>query len=105
MEELYNLSVGLLNSSTLLLRRQGHLLECLFLREGLVCHVVPVKCQILAAALLQESVAGVLEGAAYTAFKFRFEQFSLRVKARRLYGELCMPPFYSPREPQTLAVA
>jgi len=105
MEELSNLSSRLLNSNTLLLQRQGHLLEGLFLWEGLVCHVVPVTCQILAAALLQESVAGVLEGAAYTAFKFRFEQFSLRVKVRRLYGELCITPFCYHREPQNLAVA
>ena len=105
MEELSRLSSGLMHSSALLLQRHGPLLECLFLREGLVHQVVIVTCPVLAAALVQESSAGILEGAEFAAFRFNFDRFSLHVKARKLYQELCSTPPLIPLERQRLAVA
>ncbi|GAA4436917.1 hypothetical protein GCM10023188_30530 [Pontibacter saemangeumensis] len=88
MEELAKLSAALKNSSSLLLKQRRNSLECQFVEKGLVRQVLPVRCEVLAAALWQASVLGILEGFEFRAFKNSFESFSIRVKARMLYREL-----------------
>lgn len=105
MKELAELSAGLMCSNTLLLKENGNLLECQFLSEGLPKQVVQVQCKTLAAALREECMNGILEGAGFTSFRGHFDRFSLRVKARKLYLELSAGlPAYAP-EVSMLAVA
>ena len=103
MEELEMLSVRLNNNNTLLLKEKGNYLECQFLTGGLVHDVVPVKCQLLAATLRQESMFNLIEGANYKAFRNNFNSFSLRVKAKKLYLELSSQPAIYPQELTTVA--
>ncbi|MEJ8756853.1 hypothetical protein WG947_07605 [Pontibacter sp. H259] len=88
MNELYGLSVGLQQANTLILNQAGEYLECGFLQGGLVIHTVAVHDKVLAAALRQECVMGILEGPQFMQFKNTFSLFSLRVKSRKIYLEL-----------------
>lgn len=106
MEELAKLSAALKNSSSLLLKQRRNILECQFVEKGLVRQVLPVKCDVLAAALWQASVVGILEGAEFRAFKHSFEGFAIRVKARKLYRELsAVLPLAAPEAPHISAAA
>lgn len=88
MEALEELSAGLRNSTTLLIKEKDNLLECQFLNGGLVHCTVYITCKFLAAAVLQESIHGIIEGERFISFKNSFSRFSLKVKARQLYYDL-----------------
>ncbi|HEY4650463.1 MAG TPA: hypothetical protein VIG72_03570, partial [Pontibacter sp.] len=47
LQELQDLLTGLGKGSKLLLKKKHNILECLFLREGFVCHQVQVKNSVL----------------------------------------------------------
>ena len=105
MEELAKLSAALENSSALLLKQRRNMLECQFVEKGLVRQVLPVRCEVLAAALWQASVGGIIAGFEFRALKHSFGSFSIHVKARKLYGDLSATlPMDSETQP-TLAAA
>jgi len=88
MNELYGLTVGLQQANTLTLTQTPTCLECRFLEGGLVKHTVEVHDKVLAAALWQECVMGILEGVHFVNFRNAFSIFSLHVKTRKLYLDL-----------------
>ncbi|WP_242919458.1 hypothetical protein [Pontibacter liquoris] len=88
MIELEELAARLSNSNLLLLKENNTYLECQFVTGGLVCHVVPVRNKILAQALQQKSIRGIIEGTHYLSFQNNFSSFCLHVRARVLYAEL-----------------
>lgn len=88
VEELEKLSLGLLNSNTLLLKQINGSLLCQFLSQGLVNYTVTVTSQLLATTLWQVSSLGIINGSDFVVFKNVFSKFSLHVKTRQLYAEL-----------------
>jgi hypothetical protein len=105
VKELEVLATCLVNSSMLVLKENGTLLECQFVLGGLTHHVLQVKNRILASGLQRMSVKGIIEGAYLTAFRNNFGSFSLHVKARQLYFELSATQAEYPLEVPQLAVA
>ncbi|QCR21479.1 hypothetical protein [Pontibacter sp. SGAir0037] len=87
-EDLESFRNGLVNNQVLLLRAGGNGLACSFLKEGIVCHSIVIQDQILADALWKTCESGILEGVKYLQFKYSFESFMLRIKAKWLYKEL-----------------
>ncbi|WP_114778714.1 hypothetical protein [Botryobacter ruber] len=97
MKEIDELRKGLKNSSIMLLKEHRHALECSFVKEGIVNHIVHVEDDILAEALRQKITSGIAEGVHFNAFRHEFESFALHVKARKLYADLAFSlPMYLP---------
>jgi hypothetical protein len=88
VKELKELSIGLNDSNTLILKQNNGSTLCQFLSHGLVCHTVTVNCEQLAAALWLVSSVGIIDGSDFMIFKNVFDRFSLHVKSRQLYAEL-----------------
>ncbi|RDV13549.1 hypothetical protein DXT99_18595 [Pontibacter diazotrophicus] len=88
VKDLNRLHKGLMNSSTLLMKKVSGGLECSFLREGFTNNVVLIKDDVLAEALISSGVNGIIAGVDLLVFRSAFNTFSLRVKARKLYQEL-----------------
>ena len=88
VKELQELSHGLKDSSTLILKQNEGALLCQFLSHGLVNHTVTVSCQQLVSALWKVSSMGIIDGTEFMIFRNVFDKFSLHVKARQLYAEL-----------------
>lgn len=86
--ELNRLHEGLTNSNTLIIKNAGTGIECYFLKEGFEKQVVIIKDDVLAAELACAGVNGIIEGTDFQVFRNKFDSFSLRVKARKLYQEL-----------------
>ena len=105
MEELEGLYKGLKESNTLLLKECESHLQCEFMKGGMVVRTVLVYCPILASALRQECIHGILEGNRFTKFLHNFSRFSLHVKTRKLYQELSNQYNTSSTEASTMAIA
>lgn len=88
VEELQELSLGLLDSNTLILKQINGSMLCQFLSHGLVNYTVMVTSQLLATTLWQLSSLGIIDGSDFVVFKNVFSKFCLHVKARQLYAEL-----------------
>lgn len=86
--ELNSLHKGLKNSNTLIIKNTRTGLECSFLKEGFEKQVVIIKDDVLATELSCAGVNGIIEGADFQVFRNTFNNFSLRVKARKLFQEL-----------------
>lgn len=88
MKDLENIRVGLMNSTSLLIKDIGNKITCSFVKEGMVKHSITVNDEMLAIALRHASVGGILEGSDFQVFRSKFDTFSLHVKAAKLYKEL-----------------
>jgi hypothetical protein len=105
LKELKAFSACLRNSTVLVLKQKEGSLECQFVKRGLICHVLQVRSKVLAEALQQLNAQGIVKGASFNALQYSFGNFSLHVKAKQLYAELCdSKPAYAPEAAQ-LAVA
>ncbi|MBB6610913.1 hypothetical protein H7F15_07690 [Pontibacter sp. Tf4] len=105
VEELQELSAGLNESNTLILKEINGSLMCRFIMHGLVRHTVNVTCPLLAYALWQISSVGIIDGNDFMIFKNAFGKFSLHIKARQLYAELGLQHPDADLELQNLLVA
>ncbi|MFD2247280.1 hypothetical protein [Pontibacter ruber] len=89
MIDLNRLHEGLLNSTTLVVKDLGKEVECSFIKEGLVTSTFNIEEDVLIAALREKGLNGIVEGTQFATFKNNFKRFTLCVKARRLFKELC----------------
>ena len=89
MKDLNRLQEGLLNNTTLVIKDLGTSLECSFLKEGLVTNSFVIEEEVLNAIMREKGLNGIVEGVQFATFKNNFKRFTLGVKARRLFNELC----------------
>lgn len=88
VKDLNRLHKGLMNSSTMVMKKVSGGLECSFLKKGFTNNVILIKDDVLAEALVSSGVNGNIAGVDLLAFRNAFDTFSLRVKAKKLYQEL-----------------
>lgn len=88
MKELERIQKALRHSNTLLLKDREKKVECSFIKEGLVYDNFPIENNVLATALQEASVNGIVEGLHFERLKNTYEWFALRVKSRMLLDTL-----------------
>lgn len=88
MKELERIQKALRHSNTLVLKDREKNVECSFIREGLVYDNFPIENTVLASALQEASVNGIVEGLHFERLRNTYEWFALRVKSRMLLDTL-----------------
>ena len=88
MEELERLKNGLDNSQTMVLKDSENGLNCSFIKYGLVQDNFVVKDEVLANALTETGINGIVEGRSFEQFRSNYGWLSVRVKSRKLLKEL-----------------
>lgn len=88
MEELERLQKGLNNSQKLVLKQFNKVLECSFIKEGMVQDNFVVSDEVLVTALSKKARFGVVEGFNFNNLRSNYGWFSLHVKSKKLLLEL-----------------
>ncbi|PKV75097.1 hypothetical protein [Pontibacter ramchanderi] len=88
MKELERIQKALRHSNTLVLKDREKKVECSFIKEGLVYENFQIENNVLATALQEASVNGIVEGLHFERLKNTYEWFALRVKSRMLLDAL-----------------
>jgi hypothetical protein len=89
MIDLNRLHEGLQNNTILVIKDFGKNLECSFIHEGLVTNTFIIEEEVLSTTMREKGLNGIVEGVQFATFKNNFKRFTLCVKARRLFNELC----------------
>jgi hypothetical protein len=93
MKELKRLQEGLVKSTSLVLKTKSNGLECSFIKGGLVIDYFLIEDKILATALSDQSVKGIVEGMNFFLLKNEYEWFALKVRSKMLLMELQEPVY------------
>lgn len=88
MKELERIQEALYHSNTLVLKDRERNVECSFIKEGLVYDNFEIENKVLASALQEASLNGIVEGFHFERLKNTYDWFSLRVKSRMLLDAL-----------------
>ncbi|WP_299826566.1 hypothetical protein [uncultured Pontibacter sp.] len=88
MKELDRLKNGLGDSHVLLYKNEDQGLKCSFVREGMVVDSFVIEDDVLAQALSEKGMNGVVEGSNFQMLRNNYDWFSLSVKSKKLYKEL-----------------
>lgn len=88
MKELERIKNALGNSNTLVLKDRERKVECSFIKEGLVFDNFQIENKVLASALQEASLNGIVEGFNFERLRNTYDWFSLRVKSRILLDTL-----------------
>lgn len=88
MKELDRLKEGLGESHVLLYKNEDRGLKCSFIREGLVVDSFVIEDDVLAEALTEKGMNGIVEGINFHLLRNNYDWFSLSVKSKKLYKEL-----------------
>lgn len=88
MKELDRLKEGLGGSHVLLYKNDDSGLKCSFVKEGLVVDSFVIEDDVLAKALSEKGLNGVVEGSNFQMLRNNYDWFSLSVKTKKLYEEL-----------------
>ncbi|MBC5991268.1 hypothetical protein [Pontibacter cellulosilyticus] len=88
MKELDRLKEGLGESHVLLYKNEDRGLKCSFVKEGLVVDSFVIEDDVLAKALAEKGLNGVVEGSNFQMLRNNYDWFSLSVKTKKLYEEL-----------------
>ena len=88
MKELDRLKEGLGESHVLLYKNEDRGLKCSFVKEGLVVDSFVIEDDVLARALTEKGLNGVVEGSNFQMLRSNYDWFSLSVKTKKLYEEL-----------------
>lgn len=88
MKELDRLKKGLGGSHVLLYKNEDSGLKCSFVKEGLVVDSFVIEDDVLAKALSEKGMNGVVEGSNFQMLRNNYDWFSLSVKTKKLYEEL-----------------
>lgn len=88
MEELDRIKNGISNSNLLLYKDEDCGLKCSFVKEGRVVDSFVVEDDVLAKALAQKGVHGIVEGSSLQMLRNNYDWFSLSVKTKKLLNEL-----------------
>lgn len=88
MKELERIQNALRHSNTLVIKDREKKVECSFIKEGLVYDNFPIENKVLASALNEASVNGIVEGFNFERLKNSYDWFALRVKSRILLDTL-----------------
>lgn len=88
MKELERIQNALHHSNTLVIKDSEKRMECSFIKEGLVYDNFQIENKVLATALQETSLNGIVEGFNFERLKNTYDWFSLRVKSRILLDNL-----------------
>jgi len=88
IEELERLKNGLDNSQTMVLKDSENGLSCSFIKYGLVQDNFTVKDEVLASALTETGLNGIVEGRSFEQLRSNYGWLSVKVKTRKLLKEL-----------------
>ncbi|AKD03844.1 hypothetical protein POKO110462_03415 [Pontibacter korlensis] len=88
MKELERIENGLKKSNTLLYKNEDKGLACSFVNGGLVVDSFVIEDDIIADALSQKGLNGVVEGSNFSMLRNNYDWFSLHVKTKKLYETL-----------------
>lgn len=88
MKELERIQHALHHSNTLVLKDREKKVECSFIKEGLVYDNFQIENKVLATALHEASLNGIVEGPHFERLKNTYDWFTLRVKSRILLDTL-----------------
>jgi hypothetical protein len=88
MKELERIQHALRHSNTLVIKEKEAQVECSFIKEGLVYDNFEIENKVLASALHETSLNGIVEGLNFERLKNTYDWFTLRVKSRMLLDAL-----------------
>jgi hypothetical protein len=88
MEELDRLKEGLIKSNVLVYKNEDHGLKCSFVKKGMVVDSFVIEDTVLAQALSERGVQGIVEGSNLHVLRNNYDWFSLSVKTKKLLCEL-----------------
>ncbi|MFD2515384.1 hypothetical protein ACFSRY_16035 [Pontibacter locisalis] len=88
MEELDRLKEGLTKSNLLVYKNEDLGLKCSFVKEGMVVDSFVIEDDVLAKALSERGMQGIVEGSNLQMLRNNYDWFSLSVKTKKLLHEL-----------------
>lgn len=88
MKELDRIKEGLTKSNVLVYKSEDVGLKCSFVKEGMVVDSFVVEDDVLAQALSEKGLHGIVEGSNLQMLRNNYDWFTLSVKTKKLLHEL-----------------